>query len=190
MQCPSLRPTFLYPLFFLSGAAGLGYQMIWMRQFTAGLGHEVPSMISMSAAFLGGMAFGAWVLDRFIAMSRAPARWYAGLEMAIGGWGMTMALLIPVLNRIALEMIGPAPSALRQWLVVFGVPFLGLLLARRRWGQRFLPWTVFWRRSSQTSGASAPVRRQYLRRRNRSCPACLCWRPCWGFARAVSCSPA
>lgn len=125
----AFRPVLLYPIFFFSGAAGLGYQMIWVRQFAAGLGHEVPSIISVMAAFLGGMALGAWALDRFVSTRLAPARCYAGLEGIIGGWGLTAALLIPILNRIALERIGPAPSVLLQWTVVLAVPFLGLLPA-------------------------------------------------------------
>jgi spermidine synthase len=129
MQRVFLRPAFLYALFFLSGAAGLGYQMIWIRQFTAGLGHELPSVISVTAAFLGGMAVGAWMLDRAISTSAAPGRWYASLEFVIGGWGVAMALSIPTLNRLVLDIIGPTPSVFRQWTMVFAVPFLGLLPA-------------------------------------------------------------
>ncbi len=34
------RTRLVQLLFFFSGAAGLGYQMVWVRMFAAGLGHE------------------------------------------------------------------------------------------------------------------------------------------------------
>ena len=76
----------LYLLFFCSGAAGLGYQMVWVRMFTAGLGHETPAVLAVAGAFLGGMAVGAWFLDRRISRSAHPARWYGGLELCLHFW--------------------------------------------------------------------------------------------------------
>lgn len=125
----SFRPAWLYALFFLSGAAALGYQMIWTRMFTAGLGHEVPSVISVAAAFLGGMALGAWRLDRAISRSAQPGRWYASLELIIGGWSALAAALIPSVNQFALQLIGTSASPVRHWTVVFALPFLTLLPA-------------------------------------------------------------
>jgi spermidine synthase len=128
------RPALILPLFFLSGAAGLGYQMIWMRMFAAGLGHEVPAMIAVAGAFLGGMAAGAWALDRRILNSRASARWYGGLELSIGGWGIVTAIVIPLVNQLALTLTGPMPSPLWQWAVVFALPFIALLPATAAMG--------------------------------------------------------
>ena len=59
----------LLVLFFSSGAAGLGYQMVWVRMFAAGLGHETPAVLAVAGAFLGGVAVGAWFLDRRISRS-------------------------------------------------------------------------------------------------------------------------
>ena len=36
--------------------AGLGYQFIWTGQFAVGLGHEIPSLLSVIGAFFGGLA--------------------------------------------------------------------------------------------------------------------------------------
>ena len=124
-----LRPKALsvYPLFFLSGAAGLGYQMVWIRMFAAGLGHETPAMLAVASAFLGGLAIGAWVLDRRISRSLNPARWYGSLEVLIGVTGALSALTIPMVNHLALTLSGPSPSPFQQWLVTFALPFLTLL---------------------------------------------------------------
>ena len=81
-------------LFLLSGAAALGLQMVWMRMFTAGLGHEMPAVIGVTGAFLGGMAVGAWFLDQHISRSTRPSRWYAGLELIVAGWSALTALFL------------------------------------------------------------------------------------------------
>ena len=90
------RPALILPLFFLSGAAALGYQMVWVRMFAAGLGHEVPAMLAVAGAFLGGMAVGAWALDRRISRSANAAHWYGGLELTVGIFGLVSAIAIPV----------------------------------------------------------------------------------------------
>ncbi len=125
---------FAYAVFFLSGIAGLGYEIVWTRMFAVGLGHELPSMLAVVAAFFGGLALGAWGLDGAVSRSPAPGRWYAGLEACIGLWALATIALVPALNGAAARLAGVEPSALRQWLVAFGVPFVGLLPATAAMG--------------------------------------------------------
>lgn len=124
-----MRPALALILVFLSGAAALGYQMIWIRLFSAGLGHEVPAIVGVIAAFLGGMALGAAASDRLLAGVVAPARWFIRVELAIAVWGVISGWLIPVLNEVALGLLGPAPGPLFHWLIVFALPGLALLPA-------------------------------------------------------------
>ena len=128
------QPAVLYLLFFFSGSAGLGYQMVWSKMFATGLGHEMPATLAVIGAFMGGMALGAWGLDRPIARSRAPGSWYGSLEILIGAWGLISAALIPVANQAALPLIGLEPSPLRHWLVAFMLPALVLLPATAAMG--------------------------------------------------------
>ena len=69
-----MKSSLLYLLFFLSGAAGLGYEIVWTRMFAVGLGHEMPSVLAVVAAFFGGLALGAWLLDGRVARSGRPGR--------------------------------------------------------------------------------------------------------------------
>ena len=124
-----LRPAALYPFFFLSGASALGQQMVWIRMFAAGLGHEVPALVAVAGGFLGGMAVGGWCLDRPISRSPRAGRWYGGLELTIGGWAILSAWLVPAVNELALALMGPSPSPPRHWGIVFTLPFLCLLPA-------------------------------------------------------------
>lgn len=127
----------LYVLFALSGAAGLGYQMVWVRMLAAGLGHETPAMLGVASAFLGGLAVGGWCLDGRVARVNNPARWFAGIEMVIAVTGLATALTIPWVNHLALQLAGPAPTPLLQWLIVFLLPFLTLLPTTAAMGATF-----------------------------------------------------
>ena len=116
-------------VFFVSGLCGLGCQFAWTRAFGIGLGHEMPAVLSVVAAFFGGVALGAWSLDGVISRSPRPGRWYAVLELVIGIWGLLLAGLLPVANDLASHLIGLAPSAFRHWAAAFSIPFLVLLPA-------------------------------------------------------------
>ena len=164
-----LAITFLYALFFFSGWAGLGYQMVWSKMFSAGLGHEMPAVLAVVCAFMGGMAIGAWTLDGVVARSRRPGYWYAALEILIGLWGLLSTAVVPAVNRSASSLTGLEPSALRHWGVAFALPFLALLPATAAMGatlpamERFLaPLTLHGRcvgalYAANTSGAVAGI---------------------------------
>lgn len=125
---PPGRPRWpIHALFFCSGMAGLGYQIVWSRMFAAGLGHEMPSVLAVIGAVMGGMAVGALLGGSRILASAAPGAWYAGLELLIGAWGFATSLLIPEANDVAQQWIGTSPSAFRHWGVGFLLTFATLL---------------------------------------------------------------
>src|SRR5207249_6458939 len=72
---------------------------------------------------------GAWMLDRRIARTSRPDRYYAAFEFIIGIWSLVSIPAIILTNDIALRTIGIDPSPLRQWLVAFIGPFIALLPA-------------------------------------------------------------
>jgi len=128
------RSAFLHAVFFLSGAAGLGYEIAWTRMWAPGLGHEVPAMLAVVAAFFGGLAVGARALDGAIGRSPRPGRWYVALEVVLGLWGLASVALVPWGNERVARLTGPLPSDLRHWLVAFAVPFALLLPATAAMG--------------------------------------------------------
>ena len=113
-------------LFVASGASALGLQLVWTKMFAAGLGHEMPALLAVVTAFLGGMALGAWALDRGTSASTDLGRRYARLQFVIAGWAILVTLFIPHLNRLAVGLIGAEAAPLRQALVSFLLPFLAL----------------------------------------------------------------
>jgi spermidine synthase len=134
---PRVRTSPALLLLFLSGGAALGYQMAWSRLLAAGLGHEMPAMLAVVAAFMGGMALGAWALDRRIRASPNPARWYAALELVIGLWALASPALLAATNELAWKAVGFDPSPLRHWLVAFVFPAVALLPAAAAMGATF-----------------------------------------------------
>ena len=124
----------LHLLFFLSGAAALGYQLVWAKMFSTGLGHEMPAVLAIIAAFMAGMALGAWGLDRFIPRSARAGLWLGGLELTIGAWALLMSFSIPSVNDFALRLIGLDPGGFKHWLIAFTIPALVLLPATAAMG--------------------------------------------------------
>ncbi|WP_295883101.1 hypothetical protein [uncultured Thiohalocapsa sp.] len=45
---------------FLSGSAGLGYEMVWTRMLAVGPGHEIVAVLAVIAAFFAALALGAY----------------------------------------------------------------------------------------------------------------------------------
>ena len=66
MTPPDERPgdAALLLAFFLSGAAALGYELLWTRLLGLALGSETIGLLATLAGFFGGMALGAALLHR------------------------------------------------------------------------------------------------------------------------------
>src|SRR6188768_2874694 len=78
----------LLGLYAASGAAALVYEVTWTRLLTLQLGHTVAAASTVLAAFMGGLALGAWAAGRL----RTPSlRAYAILEVVVAA----AALLLP-----------------------------------------------------------------------------------------------
>ena len=83
--------------FFLSGAAGLVYEVIWTRMFGMVFGNTNFAVATVLATFMGGMALGAWFFGRLADRSQKPVFLYGLLELGVGAY----AFLLPVLLRAA-----------------------------------------------------------------------------------------
>lgn len=90
-QKPRVRKTqpgsvaAVYLCYFLSGAMGLVYQILWLRQLLLIFGSTVHAVGTILTVFFGGLALGSWLFGRLI--DRYPhlgLRWYALLEACVG----------------------------------------------------------------------------------------------------------
>ena len=86
-------PALFLLLITVSGLAALIYQVAWTRRLSLLLGVSTYAVATVLAAFLGGLALGAWLLGGPIDRARRPLRIYAALEAGTG----LLALLFPFL---------------------------------------------------------------------------------------------
>ena len=70
--------------FFLSGMAGLVYEVVWIRLLGLVFGHTVYAITTVLATYMGGLALGSVVIGRRADAMRRPLRVYGILEAAVG----------------------------------------------------------------------------------------------------------
>ncbi|MEM7153469.1 MAG: hypothetical protein AAF799_11550 [Myxococcota bacterium] len=105
------RDRWLLGAFVLSGAAGLGYEILWTRLLTLGLGSETLGVLGALAGFFGGMALGAAALHNRARTSADPVRMFARLELAAAGFAVLSPWWLHAVASALPAMIGPQASA-------------------------------------------------------------------------------
>src|SRR5437762_1480218 len=130
VSCMRSKAALLYSiLFFLSGATGLVYELLWVRVLYQSFGSTIQSVTTVVAAYMGGLGLGAWLFGRITDRSPRPAVLYGKLEIAIGVFGIISPLVLGLAHWIylgtagALALGGGASVALR-----FGLAALVLMI--------------------------------------------------------------
>ncbi len=120
-------PALLIPalLLFVSGAAALVYQVLWIKQLSLVVGVEVYAITIGISAFFAGLALGGWLFGRWADRLQQPVLLYAGLEVlvAVLGVGATFAMSLAASPFAWLEQ----HVGLVAWVLPFalvGIPAL------------------------------------------------------------------
>jgi spermidine synthase len=117
-------------LFFGSGACGLVYETVWIRQLTLSFGISVYAISSVLTAFMFGLCLGSLWMGRYARRIRNPLRVYAWFELAIAVYALAanraLGYLLPFLLQTAHGLLPTQPLALN--LVRFGLSFLILAI--------------------------------------------------------------
>ncbi len=87
-------------LFFLSGACGLVYEVVWMRMLTLVFGATAFATSTILASFFAGLALGGFSFGRLIDRGARPLFVYALLEAGIGAFAFLMPLLFSGLDDL------------------------------------------------------------------------------------------
>jgi spermidine synthase len=87
-------------LFFLSGASGLIYQVLWTRQLSLIFGVTIFAASAVLAAFMGGLALGSYGIGRVVDRHPNPVRVYAYLEAGIGLCGLAIPLVFRAIQPL------------------------------------------------------------------------------------------
>src|SRR6478735_9189511 len=93
----------LYACFLLSGIAALIYQTAWTRQFAIVFGTAELAVATVLAAYMGGLALGALLAERFLPRITRPVLTYALLELGIAASAVIVVPLLLIAANLALQ---------------------------------------------------------------------------------------
>src|SRR5690242_13797534 len=85
-------PALLYVLVAVSGAAGLGYELLWIRALGLHFGTTTPAITTVVATFMAGLCAGNWLFGARADRSTRPFVMYQRLELGIAATGLTVSL--------------------------------------------------------------------------------------------------
>lgn len=102
----------------LSGLAALVYQVAWTRRLTLLFGASTYAVATVLAAFLGGLALGAWLLGPVLDRARRPLGAYAVLEAGVGLYALAFPLLLRVVEALYLGWARAVPGSLEARIAV------------------------------------------------------------------------
>ncbi len=92
--------------FFLSGAAGLIYEVVWTRMLTQIFGNTTYAIATVLSSFMAGLALGSFVFGRIADRGKNDFLLYGFLEAGVGLYGLSVpwlfkigqALYVPLYN--------------------------------------------------------------------------------------------
>lgn len=118
----------LYLLFFLSGACGLVYEVIWGKYLSLFIGNTTHAHMIVLATFMGGLAAGSFLFGR-IADRMPPLKLYAWLEIGIGCYGILYSPIVEFAKDIYFSTASDlAAGSIAHMVVKLLLAFLTLIL--------------------------------------------------------------
>lgn len=119
----------IYALYFCSGACGLAYQVLWLRQLSHVFGVTAYAASTVLAAFMAGLALGSWLAGPLLKRIRQPLAAFGVVELLIGVAALATPLLLDVASGIFRALYGAGPDTFaQQTLIRFACAFVVLLL--------------------------------------------------------------
>ena len=110
--------------FFLSGAAGLIFQVVWFYRAGLAFGNGVWAITVVLSSFMAGLALGSILAGRLARRISQPLRTYAALEAVVALFGLATTWALPLLTTI-LTPLGAitGSSTVLQNLIRVGAAF-------------------------------------------------------------------
>ena len=130
----------LFGIFVVSGAAGLIYEVVWVRQLTKVLGASSYAISIVLTAFMAGLGLGAWVLGK--TADRLNEAWlvkaYIALEVCIGCYALFFTTLLNWAEGGYISFYRQfTPDLLNFHLFKLGLAFLLLVIPTTLMGATF-----------------------------------------------------
>jgi spermidine synthase len=86
--------------FFLSGATGLIYEVLWARMLGLVFGATTLAVSTVLAAFMGGLALGSALSGRMGGRVKRPVRAYGWLEIGIALYALAVPFLFSLVDNL------------------------------------------------------------------------------------------
>ena len=115
----------LWLFFFVSGGAGLLYEIVWMRQLILVFGSTTHAVSAVLSAFMLGLALGSYAFGRISDRGVDLVRLYGLLEIGVGLYALVAPFLLGQVAPLFVRLTGhdPTPGPLTT-----GGRFVGALL--------------------------------------------------------------
>ena len=140
-----MRNPLIYILFFCSGAAGLVYELVWVRELIFVFGGTTYAITTVLVAFMGGLGLGSYVAGRYCHRLQRPEKIYGLLEICIGLYVLAVPLLLSIVEP-AYRALYPHVASSPWLLTVFRFVASALIL--------IIPTTIM--------GATLPILVRYV----------------------------
>ena len=115
-------------LFFVSGATGLLYELLWMRRLTLVFGATHLAVATVLAAFMLGLASGAAWSGRFADRRGRPLRLYGLLELLIGVYALIFPWLVDGATLLYRQVFAQGDPGRFWWFQAFHLVLMILVL--------------------------------------------------------------
>ncbi len=102
----------VFALFFLSGIAGLIYQVLWLRRLSVVFGVTVYAASTVLAAFMAGLAIGSLLAGRVLRRRVAPLQAFGVAEILVGVTGFASPWLLDAASSIYVGLHRTTPDSL------------------------------------------------------------------------------
>jgi spermidine synthase len=134
--------------FFVSGVAGLVYQIAWSRYLSLFLGHSSYAVVAVLVAFMGGLAIGNAIFGALADRAKKPLAFYGWLEIGIGLYAALFPWYFEFCNNLYLWAARELGGTGGQLLPLkFAFSFLTILAPTTLMGATFPMLTRFVTRS-------------------------------------------
>jgi len=148
------------PLFLISGAAGLIYEVAWTRAFGVVFGNTVFAVSTVLTAFMLGLAAGSWLFGRIADKSSQPLKLFALLELGTGAYALAFPMVLAATDVLYLGFFRSFhPSFYTLSLFRFALSIIILLIPTAFMGGTLPVLSRLWANSSRKPASEARIGR-------------------------------
>ncbi|MBI3600301.1 MAG: fused MFS/spermidine synthase [Nitrospinae bacterium] len=101
------KKSLILAIFFLSGASGLIYEIVWTRQLSLVFGVSSFAVSTVLTVFMAGLGIGGYIFGRIIDKRGEPLKVYAALELFIGLYAVLLPHIINLSEWLYIRLQPP-----------------------------------------------------------------------------------